>query len=164
MNSDSSTTATNFVLTLVRFRLVILRLIYDGNRRSVVQWVAYTKHGTSPLWCNLSFVGDTTPRVIGGNGSEHLHPRLDVSGGDGEYDFDRDPATCGGRLCLGTGVGVHLGPTDGTTVVEYVYTHHNDAPGIGGAHGRIQNSNCAAFNGARPCVLGMERCRIYWQM
>lgn len=162
VNSDSPNTATNFCVNAGTYQVSDPAIIYDGDQISGPVG-SIISHGPARYGApTAKLVGDTTPRVIGGNGSNISIRWLDVSGGDGEYDLDRDPATCGGRNPCpknGTGVGVQLGPTDGTTVVEYVYTHHNDAPGIAGAHGRIKY-NRVAFNGQDPVFLGWSAAGI----
>lgn len=92
----------------------------------------------------------TASSVISVQGSNVSISWIGVTGADGKVDLNDSPSNCpasdlgNGCPIPGTGVGISMGQSNGTAKVSNVHIHHNDAVGIGNAHGQI--SNCQTNN------------------
>jgi hypothetical protein len=145
--ADPVSTATNFCVNAGTYQVSDPAILHNGDAISgpVVSQIVRGP-ATYPSVPAAKLVGDTTGRVVWPIGSNTKIYWLDVSGADGEIDtsiphsqcdFTPDPSGC---PVDGKGVGISMGEADGTSFVQWVRVHHNDADGIGNCAGRIKNS------------------------
>jgi hypothetical protein len=162
IKSDPRAAATKFCLAAGTHRVSDTTILRSGDSLSgpvgkqVARGPAVYGRPTAKV------VGDSVDKVLAANGSNVTIEWVDVSGGDGRINPDASASSCpssslpegAGCPVVGTGVGIALGQSDGTTRVRNVRVHDNDGLGISNARGRITNSEFFS-NTLDPAFLGV---------
>ena len=135
VNADSSTVATTFCIHAGTYAIDHTINVRTGDKL-LGEVGATTTHGpaTYPTDPPVKITnGANLTRLIQLEGENATLQWLDVSGAQSLHNADGSPMT-------GTGMAIGGGEADGTTIMQYLRVHDNDANGIGSPRGRVLNS------------------------
>jgi hypothetical protein len=135
VNADSSTVATTFCIRAGTYAIDHTINVRAGDKL-LGEEGATTTHGpaTYPTDPPVKITnGANLTRLIQLEGENATLQWLDVSGAQSLHNADGSPMT-------GTGIAIGGGEADGTTIMQYLRVHDNDANGIGSPRGKVLNS------------------------
>jgi hypothetical protein len=135
VNADSSTVATTFCIHAGTYAIDHTINVRTGDRL-LGEVGATTTRGpaTYPTNPPVKITNATNlTRLIQLEGENVTLQWLDLSGARSLHNADGSPKT-------GTGMAIAGGEADGTTTMQYLRVHDNDANGIGSPRGKVLNS------------------------
>src|SRR5215218_2408933 len=135
VNADSSTVATTFCIHAGTYAIDHTINVRTGDKL-LGEVGATTTRGPATYPTNPPVKitnGANLTRLIQLEGENATLQWLDVSGARSLHNADGSPMT-------GTGMAIGGGEADGTTILQYLRVHDNDANGIGSPRGKVLNS------------------------